>query len=185
MNVFTVLDSLQQAVSDSKPLPWPLQSKSVINKDKFMRLIERTRETLPEEVHQARWISRETRRIAQESTSQADRLVRDAHTRAREILRTAQEETERLIQGDEVVVRAREESERLLMEAHSQAEALRREAEEYADKLRSSAENTARETREEADRYALRVLGGMETELSKILSIVKQGRTTIVDSSEP
>lgn len=184
LSVFTVLDSLQEAVVQSKPLPWPMQNHSMIDKDKFIRLIERTRETLPQEVHQARWISRETERIAQESTSRADRMVREAHTKAEELVREAEVETRKRISEAEVVVLAKAEADRVVEEARKKAEEMLAQAQTEAETVKKSAEQFARETREDADRYAMRVLGGMESELSKILSIVKQGQESLHDSHE-
>lgn len=181
LNVFNVLDSLQEAISESKPLPWPMQNRSVINKEKFIRLLERTREILPEEVHQARWISRETQRIAEESTSQAHRVVKEAQSKAHEIVKAAESETQRRINEDEIVVAARQEAERILAAAKEQAEKMKTEADSYAETTRKKAEKFAAETREDADRYAMRILGGMESELSKILSIVKQGQESLSD----
>ncbi len=170
MNVFLALDSMEEALNEAKPLPWPMQSRTVIDKVQFQKLISRTRDSLPEEVHQARWISRETRRIAEETRGKADRVVRDAKSKAQEILSKAEVETSKRVQTEEVVVLARKEAERILEEAKAKAE-----------KIVKHAEKVARETREDADRYAMRVLGGMESELSKILNIVKQGQESLHD----
>ena len=110
MNVFQALDSMEEALNDAKPLPWPMQARSVIDKHKLKKLIARTRDSLPEEVHQARWISRETRRIAEESRGKADRVVKEAQSRAKEILNKAEVETRQRAASNEVVVLARREA---------------------------------------------------------------------------
>lgn len=182
MNVFNALDSMEEALNEGKPLPWPMQARTVIDKDKFQKLISRTRDSLPEEVHQARWISRETRRIAEETKGKADRVVKDAQSKAREILTQAEVETSRRVQNEEVVVVARREADAILARAKQEAQRIVTEAEAVGEKKKHAAEKVARETREDADRYAMRVLGGMETELSKILNIVKQGQESLHDS---
>lgn len=181
MNVFHALDSMEEALNESKPLPWPMQSRTVVDKEKFHKLIARTRDSLPEEVHQARWISRETRRIAEETKGKAERVVQDAQSKAREILVKAQDETSRRASQEEVVVFARKEADSILARAQSEAKQIIAQAEATALKTKKAAEKVAMETREDADRYAMRVLGGMETELSKILSIVKQGQESLHD----
>ncbi len=181
MNVFHALDSMEEALNEARPLPWPLQARTVIDRSEFQKLISRTRDSLPEEVHQARWISRETRRIAEETRGKADRVVRDAQSKAQEILTKAEQDTVRRVQSEEVVVLARKEAERLLAEAKLQAEKVLAEAEARAERVQKQGEKIARETREDADRYAMRVLGGMENELSKILNIVKQGQESLHD----
>lgn len=182
MNVFHALDSMEEALNEARPLPWPMQSRTVVDKEKFQTLITRTRDSLPEEVHQARWISRETRRIAEESRGKAEKVVKDAQSKAREILVKAETETTRRVAQEEVVVLARKEADDILARAHSEAQRLLAEAEANKAKTLAAAEKVARETREDADRYAMRVLAGMETELSKILSIVKQGQESLHDT---
>lgn len=182
MNVFHALDSMEEALNEGKPLPWPMQSRTVVDKEKFQKLIARTRDSLPEEVHQARWISRETRRIAEETKGKAERVVKDAQSKARDILVQAETETTRRLSQEEVVVLARREAESILARAREEAARIVAEGEALGEKKRLAAEKVARETREDADRYAMRVLGGMETELSKILNIVKQGQESLHDT---
>jgi vacuolar-type H+-ATPase subunit H len=181
MNVFHALDSMEEALNEGKPLPWPMQSRTVVDKEKFQKLIARTRDSLPEEVHQARWISRETRRIAEETKGKADRVVKDAQSKAREILVKAESETTRRVSQEEIVILARKEAEEILARARAEAKRIIAESEAIGEKKRLAAEKIARETREDADRYAMRVLGGMENELSKILNIVKQGQESLHD----
>ena len=173
MNIYTVLESLQREVTESKPLPWPLQEKSVVDRERLLKILDKTRDSLPEEMKQARWVSRETERIAAESGSKADRVVRDAQSKGREILRAAEDEMERLLSKEEVYARAREEAGRMLEEARQEARRTREEAARYA-----------RETREDADRYAMKVLNGMEGELSRILAVVKKGQSSLLGSGE-
>ena len=182
MNVFHALDSMEEALNEGKPLPWPMQSRTVVDKEKFQKLIARTRDSLPEEVHQARWISRETRRIAEETKGKAERVVKDAQSKARDILVQAETETTRRLSQEEVVVLARREAESILARAREEAARIVAEGEALGEKKRLAAEKVARETREDADRYAMRVLGGMETEPSKILNIVKQGQESLHDT---
>lgn len=181
MNVFQALDSMEEALNEAKPLPWPLQTRGVVDRDRFKKLIARTRDSLPEEVHQARWISRETRRIAEETRGKADRMVREAETRAKKILTQAELETRQRVQSNEVVVQAQLEAERILEEARVEADRVLGEADARAAEIRSRAEKAAQETREEADRYAIKVLGSMEVELTNILSVVKKGRESLHD----
>ena len=72
----------------------------------------------------------------------------------------------------------------MVEEARKKAEGMVSKAEEEAEAVKKAAEKFARQTREDADRYAMRVLGGMESELSKILNIVKQGQESLHDSQE-
>ena len=215
MNVFQALDSIEEAIEEAKPMPWPMQERSMVDKSRIKKLIARTRDILPEEVHQARWISRETQRIAEETRGRADKVVKEARNRAQKILSEAEQETIEKANNDEVVVAARAEAvreleearvaaDKILGEADAKAASLRTaaehtlseaqtnakametaakntlaEAEQNAASIRNAAEGYAKETRADADSYATQVLGGMELELSKILTIVKQGKASL------
>lgn len=179
MNVFQALDSMEEALDEAKPLPWPMQARSVVDKDRLKKLIARTRDSLPEEVHQARWISRETQRIAEETRGKADRVVREAESRANEILTKAERETYVRVQNNEIVQQARKEAEKILQKAREEADRVLGEADARAASIRANAERTARETREDADQYAMKILTGMEAELNKILGVVRQGKDSL------
>ena len=163
MNIFTVIESLQREVAESKPLPWPLQQKTLVDRDRLLRILQTTQQSLPEEVHQARWISRERDRIAQETTVRSDRMVKDAQARSLQILKEAEQQLRTLTSKDELVNRARQEADRILDDARSEAA----------------------ELKQEADQYALQIVSRLETELTKVLQAVKHSRRALESSSTP
>jgi vacuolar-type H+-ATPase subunit H len=157
VNIFTVIESLQREVSESKPLPWPLQQKSLVDRDRLLRILETTRQNLPEEVKQARWISRERERIAQETTTRADQMVKEAQNRSLQILQEAEQQLRTMTSRDEQVHRARLQAEEILGEARQQAD----------------------ELKQEAEHYAFQIVERLEGELTKVLSAVKHSRQAL------
>jgi dTMP kinase len=183
MDIYKVLEDLEKAIRESRRMPWPWQDRSVIRRDSFLKLLERSREGLPEEIKQARWVARENQRIRDEAVARAEKVESAAQDRAREMLRSAQEEAVRLVQESEIVARSRQEAQRLMAEAEDRARAREAEAAEVSRKVREEAEAFSQRTRREAEAWSLRVLNGMEGELTRILSIVQRGRENLSGSA--
>ncbi|MGI5844166.1 MAG: hypothetical protein ACOX9B_08325 [Candidatus Xenobium sp.] len=183
MDIYKVLEDLEKAIRESRRMPWPWQDCSVIRCDNFLKLLERSREGLPEEIKQARWVARENQRIRDEAMARAEKVESTAQDRVREMLRSAQEEAARLVQESEIVVRSRQEAQRLMAEAEDRARAREAEAAEAARKVREEAEAFSQSTRREVEAWSLRVLNGMEGELTRILSIVQRGRENLVGTA--
>lgn len=168
MNIYSVLETLEKEVTESKPLPWPMQERSVVNRDRLLRILEKSRECIPQEVKHARWVTRETERIAQESETRAERTLREAESRKREMLKSASCEIERLTNKESVVTQARAQAEAILVQAEQEAARKVEAAEEYA-----------RDVRGQAERFALQIFSGMENELEKILQISRRGKESL------
>jgi len=183
VDIYKVLEDLEKAIEASPRMPWMLHDRSVIRRDNFLKLLQRAREDLPEEIKQARWVARENQRIRDEAAARAEKLEFTAQDRAREMIRAAQEESSRRVQDSEIVARSREEAARLLAEAEERARTREAEAEAKAHQVREEAEAWSQRTRRETEAYVLRVLNGMEGELTRILSIVQRGRENLAGGS--
>ena len=57
MDLIERIDELQLLVEEAKSVP--LSSSAVINRDEFLELLAQLKEAVPDEVRQARWMSRD------------------------------------------------------------------------------------------------------------------------------
>lgn len=179
MDIYKALEEMEQSIRESREFKWPFKGLSMIKRDDFLQTLEKARESLPEEIKQARWVARENQRIRDEAVNKAEKVESQAQDRAREIFRTAQEESHRLVQESEIVTRARAEAARIMNEVETRAKAREVEAEANARRIREEADAYSSRTRKEAEAYVLRILNGMEGELSRILSIIQRGRENL------
>lgn len=120
MDLATRLLELEEMVRDAKSMP--LSSSALLNRDEVLVLIEELKDSLPEEIKQARWVVKDREELLAKARRDAEAMVESARA---EQLRMASHEA--------VVQRAKEESERIVHEANEDARRLRLEAEDYAD----------------------------------------------------
>jgi hypothetical protein len=120
MDLIERIDELQLLIEEAKAVP--LSSSAVINRDEFLELLAQLKETVPEEVRQARWMARDR-----------DELLARARKESERIITEAAEQRDRLLSRTEIVHAAQREAERLIDEAKERCAKMRVEAEDYID----------------------------------------------------
>lgn len=79
MEIFTLLETLEDILEKSKTLPFT--EKSIIEKSEFLDIIKEIRLRLPDELKQAKWIKEERERIISEAQKDANDIVKEAENR--------------------------------------------------------------------------------------------------------
>lgn len=79
MEIFTLLDTLEDILEKSKHVPFT--EKGIVDKEEILEIIQEIRLKLPDELKQAKWIKEERGRILQEAEKEADDIVREAENR--------------------------------------------------------------------------------------------------------
>ncbi len=145
LNIFNVLDELEDMVQNSKRV----LGKVLLDEEVLLEYIDKLRTLLPEEVHQAKWLSKER-----------DRLIQDAHQEAERILSDVQAEVKRMADESEVSKQAKENAEEIIAQAKRLSKEIRNGATEYADEILSKLENNIGQS--------LTVIGQAREELNKM-----------------
>jgi cell division septum initiation protein DivIVA len=122
INILLLLDRLEELIETSPRVP--LTDKALLNVEEALGLLQKIRDTLPEEIKQAEWLSSEQERLLQRSRSEAEK-----------VLNQAQEYAAQLVNDHELVRAARQHAQRIAEEATVQAAAVQRGADEYAEQL--------------------------------------------------
>ena len=120
MDVEAKLHQLELMVAEAKQVP--LSASIMLNRAEVDGLVTELRDSLPDELRQARWILKERDEVLDKARRQADEMLADAES-----------ERQRLIARTEVVQAANREADRIIQEAEEQARQLRLEAEDYVD----------------------------------------------------
>src|SRR5918992_4680484 len=120
MDLIERIDELQLLIEEAKAVP--LSSSAVINRDEFLELLAQLKEAVPDEVRQARWMSRDRDELLERARKEAERVVTEAA-----------EQRDRLLSRTEIVNAANREAERIVDEGRERAAKLRVEAEDYID----------------------------------------------------
>ncbi len=128
MDLAARLQQLEDMVREAKSMP--LSSSALLNRDEVLEILTEMRDSLPEEIKQARWVVKDREELLGKARRDAERLVEEAR-----------EEQLRLASHEEVVKRADEEAERIVADAREEARQMRLEAEDYVDAKLAQFEN--------------------------------------------
>jgi F0F1-type ATP synthase membrane subunit b/b' len=120
MDLAARLQQLEDMVRDAKSMP--LSSSALLNREEVLDLVKDMKESLPDEIRQARWVVKDREELLAKARRDAEVMVEQG-----------QEEQLRLASREAVVQRAQEESDRILQEAGEDARRIRLEAEDYVD----------------------------------------------------
>jgi cell division septum initiation protein DivIVA len=120
MDLIERIDELQVLIEEAKSVP--LSTSAVINRDEFLELLAQLKHEVPDEIRQARWMSRDRDELLARARNEADRIVAEAR-----------EQRDRLLSRTEIVHAAERDAERIMEGARERAGQLRLEAEDYID----------------------------------------------------
>jgi F0F1-type ATP synthase membrane subunit b/b' len=135
MDIAARIHQLEELIREAKSMP--LSASVLVNKDEVLELVDGMRNTLPEEIKQARWVVKDREELLAKARRDAEVIVDDAR-----------KEQARLISDDEVVAESAREAERILADAREQARQIKLEAEDYVDAMLASFESTLTKTQE-------------------------------------
>lgn len=120
MDLIERIDELQVLIEEAKAVP--LSSSAVINREELLELLAQLKEEVPDEVRQARWMSRDRDELLERARKEAERIIAEAA-----------EQRDRLLSRTEIVHAAEREGERVIDLAKERAAKIRAEAEDYVD----------------------------------------------------
>ncbi|MGH2746991.1 MAG: hypothetical protein ACRDKB_03575 [Actinomycetota bacterium] len=120
MDLIERIEELQLLVEEAKSVPF--SSSAVIDRDEFLELLAQLKQEVPEEIRQARWMSRDRDELLARARKEADRLMAEAR-----------EQRDRLLSRTEIAHAAEREADRIIDQAKEKATKIRLEAEDYID----------------------------------------------------
>ena len=81
MEVFTLLDTLEEMLDEKKSIPFTNNNKVIVDRDEILDLIKEIRLKMPEELKQAKWVKEERTKILVEAQKEAEDIVKEAENR--------------------------------------------------------------------------------------------------------
>lgn len=123
----TLLGELEQLVIRSIKIP--LTTKTLVDEDKLIDLLEEVRAQLPEQIKRA-----------DELLSQRDALIADAQRQVEQLITEGQRRAQQLVEETEVYRQAVAEADRLRAEVHQALARQQQEADRYAEQVLSELE---------------------------------------------
>ena len=128
MDVLVLIDRLEELVEDARSFPG-FGNTAMVDRDAAFDIIDQMRQTIPEELKQARWIVKERQEMLAEAKREAERIVKEARERQ-----------DRLISEQEVTKQAERAAEDIIEDARGREREIRLGAEDYADEILNTLE---------------------------------------------
>lgn len=122
MDVLKIVDELEELVESGSKIP--LTGKVILDIDTLLEYIDKIRTILPDELRQAKWVSKEKDRMLKEAQEEADRMLEQAR---QQLKRTANE--------SEITKQATSIAEGIVSKAKSDAKEMKIGATSYADDI--------------------------------------------------
>lgn len=123
MNVDDLIDELYDMVEKAWSLPLS-RGRAVLDGEQVRQILDEIRETLPQEIHQAKAI------VADRS-----QILADAKREAETTVRVAQERAKALIAQDAVTRESQQRASEIVSQAQAKSREMRRATNEYVDDL--------------------------------------------------
>lgn len=120
MDLIERIDELQALVEEAKSVP--LSSSAVVDRPEFLELLAQMKQVVPEEIRQARWMTRDKEELMERARNEADRILQEAR-----------EQRDRLLSRTEIVHAAQREAEKIVNDSKDKATKLQLQAEDYID----------------------------------------------------
>ncbi|HYX79266.1 MAG TPA: hypothetical protein VE976_01525 [Actinomycetota bacterium] len=155
MDLAARLQQLEELVRDAKSMP--LSTSALVNREEVLGLIAEMKESMPEEIRQARWVVKDREELLAKARRDADAMVEEG--RAEQL---------RLASREAVVERSKEEAHRIVREAGEDARRLKLESEDYIDAKLAQFEATLQRILEE--------MIGTNGSLARTIDHVQAGR---------
>lgn len=155
MDLSARIQQLEELVRDAKSMP--LSSSALLNRDEVLELITQMKDSLPDEIKQARWIVKDREELLAKARRDTEAMVE-----------AAREEQLRMASHEAVVQRAQEEAQRIVQEASEDGRRLRLESEDYVDAKLAQLENALQKILED--------MIGSNDALSRTIDQVVAGR---------
>lgn len=128
MEIFTLLDTLEDILDKSKRVPFT--EKGIVDKEEMLEIIQEVRLKLPDELKQAKWIKEERGRILQEAEKEADDIVREAENRIIS-----------MIDEHEITRKAYDQKAEIIETANEMSREITKGTKDYADGILENLEN--------------------------------------------
>ena len=122
MEIFTLLENLEELVENSKKMPFT--NKIMIDQEDILDVVKEIRLKLPEDLKQAKWVREERERILEEPKKEADDVVKEAENRIIS-----------MIDEHEITKKAYEQKNQIMEAANENSRQITQGAKEYADNI--------------------------------------------------
>lgn len=122
MTVLELLEELEDIVDTAPGLP--LTGKIMVDSNEILEISRSIRLSLPDDVHQAKWVKDEKERILGDAKAEYEKIIIEAKKQA-----------DYLVENHEITLRAQEVAKQIMEDAENYSKVLKMKTYDYIDKI--------------------------------------------------
>ena len=122
MNVLELLEEIEEIVKNAPAVP--LTGKVMVDEDTILEIVADIRKSLPDDVHQAKWIKEQKERILSEGKEEYEKIITEAR-----------KEADYLVENHDITLRAERKAEEIIDDACMYTKELKMGTYDYVDKM--------------------------------------------------
>lgn len=139
MDILRLIDELEEIVDEASSVPF--SKKVSIQPEEVYELINDLRDSLPEEIKEARWVNEERERILTEAQKQADLLIQNANDEVQRKDEESKRRYKELVNEHAITVEAKRQGEHIIQESKDTATTITTNSLSYVDGMLEKTEN--------------------------------------------
>jgi cell division septum initiation protein DivIVA len=168
------LDRLEEMILDAPRIP--LTRRTMIDEEQLLDQLDLVRVSLPEAFQEAQEIVRQKDEIFLQAEQYAQEIIEAAERRAAQIMNESGVMRQADLEAQQLRQRVQQECDAVQQQTIAEIERTRLQAQQDLEEMRRMAMEECEEIQIGADSYADRVLRDMESHVSDIMRIVRNGR---------
>lgn len=150
MDILQLIEELEEVLDDASNVPF--SKKVAVDPDEIFEIVKEIRNSLPEEIRQAKWVNEEKDRIINEANGQANEIVQQAKKDSDNVNAEAKRRFNELVNEHEVTREAQKKGEEIIANAEKNARAVREGTFSYVDEILSNTQENLKGVLQELDR---------------------------------
>ena len=163
MEIFTLLETLEDLLETSKNLPFT--AKTMVDKEEMLEIIKEIRIKLPDELKQAKWIKEERQRILVEAQKEADGSVKETENRIMS-----------MIDEHEITRKAYEQKAEIIETANEMSREISQGTKDYANNLLETTEKVLTDTYAKLERNIGEAINLMQMSLEDTIKTIQNSK---------
>lgn len=136
MDILQLMEELEDVMDDAASIPF--SKKVSVDPDQVYEIVKQIRESLPEEIRQAKWVNDEKDRILQEANEQAAQIAEKSKQACDDLDAQAQERFNEMVSDSRITRAANEQADLIISKAEEQARMIREGVFAYVDEILSN-----------------------------------------------
>ncbi|MDY3051806.1 MAG: ATPase [Ndongobacter sp.] len=149
MDILQLIEELEDVLDDASSVPF--SKKVTVDPDEIYEIIKEIRDSLPEEIRQAKWVNDEKDRILAEANEQGQEILKQARREADDAEREAQHRVEELVNDHRIMKMATQQGEEIVAKAEHTARTVREGTFAYVDEILANTQENLRRVIQELE----------------------------------